>query len=347
MRTAQDEAELAAHIIDPHPPREPRVMCPPTPPPEAVEVNGCDTALMRCQDGGVIMGDPAAVSSIANDRRLYMKLGEDDEEEQSFQDCSTELSPGNEKNTWAKGDGIEIETSFGADVALPDQATIDATNLATPESVAMDGDAAELFRSQGLSAPVTAQPRCDCEKADQTHQSGPLAALETSGEQSSDEIEGDSSAPDQHPSTMNSVTDTSHAFSDLPPTPRFDFSDQRLYPHYPSSFLRPGSKFIGTQQSDRQIYNVDVQILTLSVAESSLTGYLRICGLTEDHPTLTTFFTGEIIGGPNHKYTFQTKDPAGAQPTVPTYSTGPASRPGDRSAKTQSATSTSNTHHLP
>jgi hypothetical protein len=40
-----------------------------------------------------------------------------------------------------------------------------------------------------------------------------------------------------------------------------------------------------------------------------MSGYLQICGLTPDHPTLTTFFTGEIIGGPNQKYSFRTRDP--------------------------------------
>ncbi len=34
---------------------------------------------------------------------------------------------------------------------------------------------------------------------------------------------------------------------------------------------------------------------------SSLSGYLRIQGLTDDHPTLTTFFEGEIIG-PKHLF---------------------------------------------
>jgi glucose-induced degradation protein 4 len=47
----------------------------------------------------------------------------------------------------------------------------------------------------------------------------------------------------------------------------------------------------------------------LSVPQSTVTGYLRIQGLTDEHQILTTFFTGEIIGGPNQKYTFQTKHP--------------------------------------
>jgi hypothetical protein len=72
------------------------------------------------------------------------------------------------------------------------------------------------------------------------------------------------------------------------------------------SFLRPGSKYSGTQQSDRQVYNVQVEIKHVDMEESFLCGYLRIQGLTDDHPTLTTYFEGEIIG---NKYTFKTAHP--------------------------------------
>jgi hypothetical protein len=114
--------------------------------------------------------------------------------------------------------------------------------------------------------------------------------------------------------------------------PRLIFSliQPKLLPNYTSSFLRPGSKFTGTQQSDRQIYNVDVEIKHVDMVESYLCGYLRIqglcytiynlrhrrlclthcalyAGLTEDHPTLTTFFEGEIIGT---KHTFKTRNEA-------------------------------------
>ncbi|KAI1616072.1 vacuolar import and degradation protein-domain-containing protein [Exophiala viscosa] len=90
----------------------------------------------------------------------------------------------------------------------------------------------------------------------------------------------------------------------------WDFSRRRLLPQYPSATFQPYSKFKGTQQSDRQIYNVEVTILTVDIEQSTMSGYLQICGLTPDHPTLTTFFTGEIIGGPNQKYSFRTRDPA-------------------------------------
>lgn len=84
----------------------------------------------------------------------------------------------------------------------------------------------------------------------------------------------------------------------------FEYSNVRLLPNYSSSFLRAGSKFEGTQHSDRQVYNVDVEIKHVDIGESFLCGYLRIQGLTEDHPTLTTYFEGEIIGT---KHTFQTR----------------------------------------
>ncbi|MCJ1340913.1 hypothetical protein MMC09_006209 [Bachmanniomyces sp. S44760] len=87
-------------------------------------------------------------------------------------------------------------------------------------------------------------------------------------------------------------------------TRSYEFSHIRQYPNHTSSFLRAGSKFKGTQQSDRQEYNVEVDIKHVDMNESFLCGYLRIEGLTEDHPTLTTYFEGEIIGP---KYTFQTK----------------------------------------
>lgn len=90
----------------------------------------------------------------------------------------------------------------------------------------------------------------------------------------------------------------------------WDFSRRRIRPQYPSATFQPYSKFKGTQQSDRQIYNVEVTILTVDIEQSTMSGYLQICGLTPDHPTLTTFFTGEIIGGPNQKYSFRTRDPA-------------------------------------
>ncbi|RQM05128.1 hypothetical protein DH86_00003561, partial [Scytalidium sp. 3C] len=77
-----------------------------------------------------------------------------------------------------------------------------------------------------------------------------------------------------------------------------------LIPSSPSCFMRAGSRFHGTQQSERQVYDVQVEIKYVDMRESFLCGYLRIQGLTEDHPTLTTYFEGEIIGS---KYSFLTQ----------------------------------------
>jgi Vacuolar import and degradation protein len=89
----------------------------------------------------------------------------------------------------------------------------------------------------------------------------------------------------------------------------WEFSKRLPRTQYPSSLLQTGSRYIGTQQSDRQIYNVEVTILTVDMDQCMTSGYLQICGLTPDHPTLTTFFTGEIIGGPDQKFSFRTKNP--------------------------------------
>jgi hypothetical protein len=86
-----------------------------------------------------------------------------------------------------------------------------------------------------------------------------------------------------------------------------DYKYCRVIPISASPYLRPGSRFHGTQQSERQRYDVQVEIKHVDLRESFLCGYLRIQGLTEDHPTLTTYFEGEIIGT---KYGFTTQHPS-------------------------------------
>ena len=92
-------------------------------------------------------------------------------------------------------------------------------------------------------------------------------------------------------------------------TPSWDFSDKRPSMRCPSALFQPYAKYVGTQQSDRQTYNVEVTILTVDMEQCSLSGYLMIRGLTPEHPMLQTFFTGEIVGGPNQRYSFKTMDP--------------------------------------
>ena len=50
-------------------------------------------------------------------------------------------------------------------------------------------------------------------------------------------------------------------------------------PQYTSSFLRNGSKFVGTQMSDKQVYNVEVELKYVDMSESFLCGYLKIEGM--------------------------------------------------------------------
>ncbi|KAJ7285973.1 vacuolar import and degradation protein-domain-containing protein [Mycena rebaudengoi] len=69
--------------------------------------------------------------------------------------------------------------------------------------------------------------------------------------------------------------------------------------------LYPGATFHGTQKSGRNSYDVNVTIVDVDFASSFLCGYLRIRGLTDDWPELTTYFDAEIIGS---RYGFLTQN---------------------------------------
>ncbi|KAJ7581206.1 vacuolar import and degradation protein-domain-containing protein [Mycena floridula] len=69
--------------------------------------------------------------------------------------------------------------------------------------------------------------------------------------------------------------------------------------------LYPGASFQGTQKSGRNSYDVNVTIVDVDFNSSFLCGYLRIRGLTDDWPELTTFFDAEIIGS---RYGFLTQN---------------------------------------
>ncbi|KII88359.1 hypothetical protein PLICRDRAFT_110570 [Plicaturopsis crispa FD-325 SS-3] len=68
--------------------------------------------------------------------------------------------------------------------------------------------------------------------------------------------------------------------------------------------LYPGASFQGTQKSGRNSYDVNVTIVDVDFNTSFLCGYLRIRGLTDDWPELTTYFDAEIIGS---RYGFLTQ----------------------------------------
>ncbi|XP_034449626.1 glucose-induced degradation protein 4 homolog [Hippoglossus hippoglossus] len=66
-------------------------------------------------------------------------------------------------------------------------------------------------------------------------------------------------------------------------------------PGVATSLLYSGSQFRGYQKSKGNSYDVEVVLQHVTVEDSYLCGYLKIKGLTEEYPTLTTFFAGEII----------------------------------------------------
>ena len=79
-------------------------------------------------------------------------------------------------------------------------------------------------------------------------------------------------------------------------------------------FLRNGSRFSGKQTSHvsnphnsgadiPMEYNVTVDIKEVDLNQDYLSGYLTIKNLTENYPTLTTFFEAEILGeGSRHNF---------------------------------------------
>jgi hypothetical protein len=78
--------------------------------------------------------------------------------------------------------------------------------------------------------------------------------------------------------------------------PRYkDLTTHRL-PSTPHTCLYPGAIYRGVQKNGRSSYDVTVTIVSVDFSTSFLCGYLEIRGLTEDWPTLTTYFDAEVVG---------------------------------------------------
>jgi hypothetical protein len=99
--------------------------------------------------------------------------------------------------------------------------------------------------------------------------------------------EGSSSTRDDEPQTPSWGADTSMLGMG------YEYADPRVIPVSPSTYLRPGSRFHGTQQSERQRYDVQVEIKHVDLRESFLCGYLRIQG--EIHSLLFSFASKSIL----------------------------------------------------
>ncbi|KZT11344.1 uncharacterized protein LAESUDRAFT_740869 [Laetiporus sulphureus 93-53] len=110
-----------------------------------------------------------------------------------------------------------------------------------------------------------------------------------------------SASPLASASSIKSRYKASHTSS---PDPLVDISRLRVRSqgHH---CLYPGATFQGTQKSGRNSYDVNVTIVDVDFASSHLCGYLRIRGLTDDWPELTTYFDAEIIGS---RYGFLTRN---------------------------------------
>lgn len=99
-------------------------------------------------------------------------------------------------------------------------------------------------------------------------------------------------------STYGNVEETLSMLTTIPPFTR------NRQAGYIKNTLFNGASFSGFQKSMGGSYEVNVRIQHIDYANLDLCGYLCISHLTESHPSLTTFFKGEII---SRQYPFLTR----------------------------------------
>lgn len=84
-----------------------------------------------------------------------------------------------------------------------------------------------------------------------------------------------------------------------------------------NTYLQAGCKFSGIQQSSKAKYKINVEFKQVDLSNSLVIGFLKINGLTEEYPEITTCFKGEIINNPlkfhsnrplDNQYTFYTSN---------------------------------------
>uniref|UniRef100_A0A803TSV4 GID complex subunit 4 homolog n=1 Tax=Anolis carolinensis TaxID=28377 RepID=A0A803TSV4_ANOCA len=102
------------------------------------------------------------------------------------------------------------------------------------------------------------------------------------------------------PAASAASASSSASSSRLEPPPPINTAQ----PGVSTSRLYSGAKFRGQQRSKGNAYEVEVVVQHVDMENSYLCGYLKIKGLTEEYPTLTTFFEGEII---SKKHPFLTR----------------------------------------
>lgn len=119
--------------------------------------------------------------------------------------------------------------------------------------------------------------------------------------ESHSKFNGEDSQKDQ--SSSPTLTQPEAHFS-LLETKYNDLWFQRTIPIQTSSYLRPGSKFVGTQQSGTNSYEVEVVLKYVDMRTQFLSGYLKIRGLTQQQGIMETYFEGEMI---SDKHSFFTR----------------------------------------
>ncbi|TBU50751.1 vacuolar import and degradation protein-domain-containing protein [Dichomitus squalens] len=166
--------------------------------------------------------------------------------------------------------------------------------LATELSTSSSGPATVIPRSprppsSTLNSPILTRPT--------------LAPIDTSNPPSSSQTPSIRRA-ELASASQSGYRQRSHASSSSGLDPLLDITRLRVRSqgHH---CLYPGATFQGTQKSGRNSYDVNVTIVDVDFSSSHLCGYLRIRGLTDDWPELTTYFDAEIIGS---RYGFLTRN---------------------------------------
>jgi hypothetical protein len=308
MPTPEPESSLATPRIDPiDPPSGVACPLPLTPPPEPEESPNIQDQPGPCRD---IIEDGHVNNAEENNTAGGMSVAQEDSMYRQQMDVTSE-SDSEDARTQMSKDAETEKSSVPHDYLIlrNDVPVTPLKAFSAAQPGELEPEHMLLSPDSNVDTPVEACRSIHCQHQEHNTEQTDEARSETSISTPS-QLPTHTESPSSYPQGTQTITDNASITYSSTSTLPWDFSNVRLTPHYPSSLLRPGSHFTGTQQSDRQIYNVDVTILTLSVPQSTVTGYLCIQGLTDEHQILTTFFTGEIIGGPNQKYTFQTKHPS-------------------------------------
>lgn len=79
-------------------------------------------------------------------------------------------------------------------------------------------------------------------------------------------------------------------------------------PELHNTYLRPNARFVGEQQSGTSRYDIKVELKTVDLLSSVVTGFFQISGLTDEHPLITTCFKGEIINNPLNRLEWGNSD---------------------------------------